>query len=91
MMSLLQPRVADRGVTSDGPHVADHEDRPESASWCRLRWGGFDVIDLAVQLDGDGLGLAQVLVVFGLLRTGELEVGVGQLRHRGRLGVFIGL
>ena len=59
-------------------------------SACRLWRGRVDVIHLAIELHGDRLGLAQVLVIFGLLRAGELEVGVGQLRHHGRLGVFIG-
>ena len=52
-------------------------DRPDLS--VPFRCGRLDVIDLAVELDGDRLGLAQVLVVFGLLRAGELEVGVGQL------------
>jgi hypothetical protein len=45
-------------------------------SACRFRRGRIDVIHLAIKLDGDGLALAEILVVLGLLRTGELEVGV---------------
>ncbi len=48
------------------------------------------MIHLAVKLDGDGLALAEVLVVFRLLRTSELEVSVGQLGDDGRLGVVLG-
>ena len=59
--------------------LPQREGHPETASVSWLRRRGIDVIDLAVEFYGDGLGLAQVLVVFGLLCAGELEVGVGQL------------
>jgi hypothetical protein len=46
-------------------------------SACRFCRGRIDVIYLAIKLDGDGLALAEELVKFRLLRTRELEVGIG--------------
>ena len=48
------------------------------------------MIYLAIELDGDGFALAEVLVVFRLLSACELEIGVGQLCDECRPGVFLG-
>src|SRR5262249_46387913 len=56
----------------------------------RILGRGVDVIDLPFELHGNRLLLAEILVVFRLLRAGQPEVILGELHDLLGLGILLG-
>ncbi len=70
-------RRPQNGVVVRNPHRDLRAERPDAmpefvrgnALPHRFRRRGLDMIDFAIELDGDGLGLAEILVIFRFLRA----------------------